>query len=134
MKENGWNLDNIEEENRLVLRGKQCDRSLFDGSTFSNWLVQGWHTSMISTSFWSKGRAALKFGNCNDQGNVTVLIDGTEVGKSKSNGEKTTVSFDFDEGSNLTIHAEGRSVIKLFGLKIKCGNHYLTCIQIYIWL
>ena len=122
MKDNGWDLDNIDEENRLVLRGKQCDRSLLDGSRVSNWLVQTWSTSMISTTFWSKGRAKLKFGNCNDQGDVTVLIDGTEIGKSTSNGEMATVLFNFDEGTNLTIKAEGRSIIKLIGLKIKCGK------------
>ena len=122
MKENGWNLDNIDEENRLVLRGKQCDRSLFDGSRFSNWLVQKWSTSMISTTFWSKGRAKLRFDNCYDQGEVSVLIDGTEVGKSTSNGERANITFNFDEGSKLTIKAEGRAVIKLFSLKIKCGK------------
>ena len=117
MKENGWDLDNIEEERRLVLRGKECNRKLFD-----DWLVQGWETSMISTSFWSKGRATLKFGNCNNLGNVKVLIDGSEVGTSKANGKKSTASFNFDEGSNLTIKAEGQSVIKLFSLKIQCGK------------
>ena len=122
MKENGWNLDNIDVERRLVLRGKECNPKLFDGSRFSNWLVQTWSTSMISTTFWSKGRAKLKFGNCNDQGDVTVLIDGTEVGKSTSNGKTATVSFNFDEGSNFTIKAEGQSIIKLFSLKIKCGK------------
>ena len=117
MKENGWDLDNIDEERRLVLRGKECNRKLFD-----DWLVQGWETSMISTTFWSKGRANLKFGNCNNKGDVTVLIDGTEVGKSTSNGETANVTFNFDEGSKLTIKAEGRAVIKLFSLKIKCGE------------
>ena len=126
MKENGWDLDNIDEERRLVLRGKECNWKLFDGSTFSNWLVQTWSTSMISTTFWSKGRANLKFGNCNDQGDVTVLIDGTEIGKSTSNGKTATVSFNFDEGSNLTIKAEGQSIIKLFSLKIKCGKQKQT--------
>ena len=122
MKENGWVLDNIDEENRLVLRGKQCNLKLLDGSRGSNWLVQTWSTSMISTTFWSKGRATLKFGNCNNLGNVKVLIDGSEVGTSKANGKKSTASFNFDEGSNLTIKAEGRSIIKLFSLKIKCGK------------
>ena len=122
MKENGWNLDNIEEERRLVLRGRECNPKLLDGSRFSNLLVQTFSTSMISTTFWSKGRAKLKFGNCNDQGEVSVLIDGTEIGKSTTFGEETTISFNFDESSNLTITAGGRSVIKLFGLKIECGK------------
>ena len=122
MKENGWELDNIDEQRRLVLRGKECNKELFDGSSFTNWLVQTWSTSMISTTFWSKGRAKLKFDNCNDQGEVSVLIDGTEVGKSTSNGKTATVSFNFDEGSNFTIKAEGQSIIKLFSLKIKCGK------------
>ena len=122
MKENGWDLDNIEKEYRLVLSGQQCNPKFFDGSRFSNWLVQKWSTSMISTTFWSKGRATIKFGNCNKLGEVRVLIDGTEVGKSTSNGKTATVSFNFDEGSNFTIKAEGQSIIKLFSLKIKCGK------------
>ena len=122
MKENGWDLGNIEEEDRLVLRGKRCDLKLLDGSMGSNLLVQAFSTSMISTTFWSKGRAKLKFGNCNDQGEVSVLIDGTEIGKSTTFAKKTTVLFNFDEGSNLTIKAEGRSIIKLFSLKINCGK------------
>ena len=48
MNENGWNLENIEEERRLVLRGKECNLKLLDGSRGSNLLVQGWSTSMIS--------------------------------------------------------------------------------------
>ena len=126
MKENGWDLENIEEERRLVLRGKECNPKFFDGSVFSNWLVQGWETSMISTTFWSKGRATLKFGNCNNLGNVKVLIDGSEVGTSKANGKKSTALFSFDEGSNLTIKAEGQSIIKLYSLKIKCGKQKQT--------
>ena len=106
----------------MVLRGKECNPKLFDGSRFSNLLMQTWSTTMISTTFWSKGRAKLKFGNCNDQGEVSVLIDGTEIGKSTTFAKKTTISFNFDEGSNLTITAGGRSVIKLFSLKIKCGK------------
>ena len=121
MKENGWNLDNIEEERRLVLPGKECNLKLLDGSRESNLLVQSFSTSMISTTFWSKGRAKLKFGNCNNHGEVSVLIDGTEIGKSTTFAKKTTISFNFDEGANLTIKAEGRSIIKLFSLKINCG-------------
>ena len=122
MKENGWDLDHIDEQRRLVLRGKECNLKLLDGSRGSNLLVQAFSTSMISTTFWSKGRAKLKFGNCNDQGEVSVLIDGTEIGKSTTFAEKKTISFNFDEGSNLTITAGGRSVIKLFSLKINCGK------------
>ena len=125
MKENGWDLDNLDQD-RLVLRGQQCNPKLFDGSRFSNWLVQTWSTSMISTTFWSKGRAKLKFDNCYNQGEVSVLIDGTEVGKSTSNGKTATVSFNFDEGTNLTIKAEGQSIIKLYSLKIKCGKQKQT--------
>ena len=122
MKENGWDLDNLDKERRLVLQGKQCDLTLLEHIIKLPWLVQGWLPSMISTTFWSKGKGELQFSNCNNQGEVSVLIDGTEVGKSKPYGEKTTARFNFDEASNLTIKADRLAIVKLFSLKIKCGN------------
>ena len=122
MEDNGWDLKAIDKKTdpRLVLSEETCKRKLEFIEHF-NWVVQGWSNSAISTRFWGRGRAKLTFGNCNNEGEVSVLLDGKEIKKSKPNGEKTTVSFDMKEGSNLTITTDNRSIIKLIRLKLKCG-------------
>ena len=131
MEDSGWDLKSIDKRTRLVLPDETCKEKLMNvandynwlvqGWTDNNWLVQGWTNSAISTTFWGRGRAKLTFGNCNNEGEVSVLLDGKEIKKSKPNGEKTTVSFDMKEGSNLTITTDNRSIIKLIRLKLKCG-------------
>ena len=120
MEDSGWDLKSIDKQTRLVLSEEPCQKKL-DYIKDYNWLVQGWSNSAISTTFWGRGRAKLTFGNCNNEGEVSVLLDGKEIKKSKPNGEKTTVSFDMKEGSNLTITTDNRSIIKLIRLKLKCG-------------
>ena len=121
MEDNGWDLKAIDKQTRLVLAEETCLNKL----NFVNQapeLVQGWSNSAISTTFWNNGRAKLTFGNCNTVGEVTVLLDGKEIKKSKPKGGKTTVSFDIREGSNLTITTDNRAIIKLFDFKLKCGT------------
>ena len=122
MTDNGWDLANIDTKHRLVLPGGECDYNLLLTITKLNWIIQGWLPSMISATFWSKGRVELKFGNCNEVGEVAVFVDGTEVEKSKPNVEVTRAAFNVDEGSNLTIRADNRAIIKLFDINIECGN------------
>ena len=124
MHENGWDLANIKAKYRLVLPGDACNFNLLDAISKHNWFIQGWLSSMISTTFWSKGRVQLRFGNCNEVGEVAVLVDGTEVDKSKPNGKETTASFNVDEGTNLTIVADTRAIIKLFDINIECGEYF----------
>ena len=121
MEDNGWDLKNIDKQTRLVLAEETCENKLNFANKFSE-LVQGWSNSAISTTFWNNGRAKLTFGNCNTVGEVTVLLDGKEIKKSKPKGGKTTVSFDIREGSNLTITTDNLGIIKLIRLKLKCGS------------
>ena len=52
--------------------------------------VENWIPAIISTSFWGSGRVILKFDNCNNEGEVSVPIDGTEIAKKSApvGGEK----------------------------------------------
>ena len=122
MHENGWDLANIQAKYRLVLPGDICNFNLLDAIDKHNWFIQGWLPSMISATFWNKGRVQLMFGNCNQVGEVAVLVDGSEVEKSKPKGRKTKASFNVDKGSNLTILADSGAIIKLFDINIKCGK------------
>ena len=121
MEDNGWDLNAIDTETRLVFQKESCQKK-FDFANGYNELVQGWSNSAISTTFWGNGRAKLTFANCNNVGEVSVLLDGKEIKKSKPNVEKTTVSFTVREGSNLTITTDNRAIIKLIRLKLKCGS------------
>ena len=123
MEANGWDLKAIDKKTdpRLVLSGETCQKKL-DYIKDYNWVVQGWSNSAISTTFWGNGRAKLTFANCNNDGEVSVLLDGKEIKKSKPNVEKTTVSFTVREGSNLTITTDNRAIIKLVRLTLKCGS------------
>ena len=119
MKAAGWNLDMINQD-RLILAGERwCPKF---GEEL-NWMTQAWSQTMISTSFWGDGKVELEFGNCRDQGVVTVLVDDKEIATSKPNGEETTVKFDVTEASNLTIKTDHQSIIRLFDLKLTCGTY-----------
>ena len=124
MKEGGWDLDGIIEKDRLVLPGQSCDATLYRIKDFS-WIVQKWIPSLISTKFWGSGRVNLKFDNCNQQGEVTIVVDGSEIAKSKSVGGETTASFNVEEGSVLEIKADNRAIIRLIDLQIECGKFFL---------
>ena len=124
MKEGGWDLGNIDEKERLVLPRETCDAAL-DRIDKHNWLVQKWIPSMISNTFWGSGRVVLKFDNCNNQGEVSIIVDGTEVAKSKTIGGETTATFNVEEGSVLEIKADNRAIIRLKDLQIECGKYLL---------
>ena len=124
MHENGWDLANIRAKERLVLPGHRCDFDLLKDISENNWYIQGWLPSMISATFWAQGRVHLRFGNCNVNGEVAILVDGTEVGKSLPNGEQTNATFNVDEGSKLIIKADNRAIIKLFDINIDCGKYF----------
>ena len=121
MKEGGWDLKHIHEKERLVLPGQTCVKKLMDIKTFP-WILQKWTPSSISTTFWGNGRAVLTFDNCNNEGEVAVVVDGTEVAKSKSVGGDSTATFNVEEGTVLTIQADSRSIIRITDLQIECGK------------
>ena len=121
MEENGWNLENINKKRRLALNEQSCLNRL-DTIDKHKWMVTQWTTSSISTSFWGEGRALLRFGNCNNEGRVTVLLDGKEIGNSTLNTESTTVTFNVAEGSILTIQTDNLCIIRLFDFKLECGE------------
>ena len=128
MLESGWDLSNIDTENRLTLTDRTCKNTLRSNDEFK-WMVQEWSTSTISTSFWSDGKAILRFGNCNNAGRVFVLLDGTEIANS-THHSPTTVNFNVADGSTLTIKTDNLSIIRLFDLKLECGE--LILFQYYI--
>ena len=121
MKENGWDLDTEMMNYRLVLTDGGCRNVLHTINEYK-WMVQKWSSTALTTSFWDHGRATLMFGNCNYEGQVTILLGGTEIAKSDLGKRRTTVTFNVDERSNLTIKTDDRSVIRLFHLKLDCGK------------
>ena len=126
MFEAGWDLGNVEEGGRLVLPWRTCDKDLHRIKD-DPWIVQQWSPSTISTTFWSNGRATLAFNNCNKEGEVTIVVDGTEIAKSKPVGGETIAAFNVEEGTVLEIKADNRAIIRLHGLDLECGKlFYLT--------
>ena len=121
MKEGGWDLESIKEKERLVLPGQSCFKIFKQINEFP-FFVQRWAPSMISTKFWGSGRVVLKFNNCNNKGEVAILVDGTEIVKSKLVGEDTTAKFNIEEGTVLEIRADNRAIIELIDLQIECGK------------
>ena len=121
MEENGWNLENIKRTRRLALNDQSCMNRL-DKIEKHKWMVTQWSTSSIATSFWDQGKATLEFGNCNNQGRVTVLLDGEVIANSTLNTESTIVAFNVAQGSTLTIQTDDLSIIRLFGMKLDCGK------------
>ena len=125
MNEHGWNLQNILQARRLLLNEQACLNRL-SRIKENPWMVQGWSTSSISTSFWGIGTANLEFGNCNKEGEVSVIIDGTEIAKSKPHGAKTNAKFDVQEGTNLTIKTDNKAIIRLIQLELECGKSSIS--------
>ena len=121
MKEGGWDLEGIIQEDRLVLPGQSCDAKLHRIKEYP-WIVQNWFPAIISTTFWGSGRLNLKFENCNNQGEVSVLVDGTEIANSKPNGEEPKATFNVEEGTVLEVKANNHAIIRIISLKIECGK------------
>ena len=121
MKDGGWDTQKIEEKERLVLPGKTCDRK-FNRIKENNWIATGWTSEEMSTSFWGAGRVELTFANCNKEGEVSVLIDGVEIEKSKPNGQKTTAIFNVEQGTVISIRTDDHSIIRIMDLQIQCGK------------
>ena len=121
MKEHGWDLTAINADTRLVLTQSACEKRLHTLESFK-WMDQQWSTAWISTSFWGVGSATLEFGNCNNAGDVTVLLDDGEIAKSKINVDMSNVTFNVEHGSVLTIRANDKAIIRLFSLELKCGK------------
>ena len=122
MREGGWDLQSIDEKERMILPGQTCDAAL-DRIDKHPWIVQNWIPAMISTNFWERGRVTLKFDNCNKEGEVSVHVDGTEVAKkSTSVGGEKTATFNVEEGTVLEIKADNRAIIRLNDLQIECGK------------
>ena len=81
-----------------------------------------WHTfsggspsCTISYSFVGNGKATLDFGDCEivePCGLVTVYLDGVEKASATCGGSNR-VSFDYNDGSQLTIVETGRGVIQI---------------------
>ena len=126
MEEGGWDLESIIEKERLALPGQTCDK-IFNRIKENPWFVQKWFPTMISTTFWGSGRVTLMFDNCNNQGEVSVLVDGTEIANSRPNGEEPKATFNVEEGTVLEIKADNRAIIRIIGIKIECGKK-LFCI------
>ena len=71
---------------------------------------------------WGTGKATLEFGNCYNEGQVTVLLDDNEIAKSKEGEFKSKVTFDVADGSTLTIKTDNKAIIRLFRLDLECGK------------
>ena len=121
MREGGWDLEGLKKKERLVLPGQNCFKIAKQINEFQ-YFVQRWSPLMISTKFWGSGRVVLEFNNCNNQGEVAILVDGTEIAKSKLVGEDSTASFNVEEGTVLEIKADNRAIINLIDLQIECGK------------
>ena len=84
----------------------------------------------ISATFIGSGRATLDFGNCYNNGLVTVYVNEIEVARaSETYPEITSVqaTFDFTPGDVLRI-SEDFAIIKLNSLHITCSGRYITLI------
>ena len=121
MEESGWNLENIKGKGRLALSQQSCLNHL-DTIDKHKWMITQWSPSSIATSFWGQGKATLEFGNCNNEGRVTVLLDGKVIANSTLNKQSSTVTFNVAQGSILTIQTDDLSIIRLFGMKLDCGK------------
>ena len=121
MKEHGWDVTDIDMDNRLTLTQHACENRQ-DYLKDNGWVVRQWSTSAMTTSFWGTGKATLEFGNCNKEGEVTVLLDDNEIAKSKIGEFKSKVTFNVEDGSTLAIKTDDKAIIRLFRLDLECGK------------
>ena len=121
MKEHGWDVKNMDMDYRLTLTKHACENRL-DFLEKNKWVVEQWSTTAMTTSFWGTGEATLEFGNCYKEGEITILLDDTEIAKSKRGEFKSKVSFNVTDGSILTIKTDDKAIIRLFRLDLECGK------------
>ena len=123
MSKSGWDLEDINEEIRLILPGQNCSH-IIDQINKNKSVVQEWKDKTVSTTFLGFGRADLTFGNCNRLGKVTVLVDDTEINEDRGIGLETMALFNFEKGTVLTIKADSEGIIQLYNLRLTCSKFF----------
>ena len=124
MEEHGWDLKEVDKNNRLMLSQHACNNHL-EFLKNNKWIVEQWSTSVISTSFWGTGKATLQYGNCFNEGEVAIFLDDNEIAKSKRGEYISKVTFNVEEGSTLAIKTDDKAIIRLFRLDLECGKHMI---------
>ena len=123
MSKGGWDLEDINDEIRLIFPGKNCSKTI-DEINKNDSILQEWKSKTMSTTFWEFGRAELTFGNCNRRGKVTVLVNDKEIKEDRGSGLNTVAHFDYEEGTVLTIKADSEGIIQLFNLRLICSKFF----------
>ena len=119
MIENGWRLNFtydgiIRNENYKFVESK-CVGAKWHG--WSDWYDAG----TLSAELNGFGEITLGFGNCWDDGNVNVYLDGILKSTAPAGITRKVTKITFDPGSLLTIKDEdGNSVVMLNSVRFSC--------------
>ena len=76
----------------------------------------------MSVTFVESGSGTLTYGNCWGQDTVDVYFKGEKISSANVNELEQKTSFDFKEKTTLEIRTEGRGILKINELKIKCSG------------
>ena len=127
----GWNFHDITTGPWIGGWSDICDPK--DDTWFgTDWLYKG--NPYISTKLNGKGRAMLVFGNCNQNGDVTLYkrsaVPGApwiELKKIVENFKDESVEFEYEDGDEIKIAADGYATIAFRDFKeLSCseGNKF----------
>ena len=108
----------------ILLLGDGIYTKCGNGQAWFGWKSGNGVGSISTTLTAASGRGQLSFGNCWDNGNVKVYLDGNEISAAGPNTQKV-VEFDFQAGAILMLRDEGQnSVIQFTKFAIlKCSFH-----------
>ena len=111
----------------ILLLGDGIYTKCGNGQAWFGWKSGNGVGSISTTLTAASGRGQLSFGNCWDNGNVKVYLDGNEISAADPNTQKV-VEFDFQPGAILMLRDEGgNSVIQFTKFTIlNCGTFHNT--------
>lgn len=117
MAKKGWvfNIDYHKDDDNFAFT-ENCRH----GKTWYGYKSQGIGTSMAT--FTGSGTAILNYGNCHNEGKVSVSLNGILLDSVDANKRSKLITFDFSPNDVLIIAELGDGIIKLNSLELKCRS------------
>ena len=133
MQNNGWIFENLTDEMSLCMPFKSNVPKVCGGSL--GWY--GWgcgsKKGSISTVLRGSGTAQLHYGNCWNEGEVDVYLNGTKILSSDSDSTQVN-SFDYRDGEKLEITEVDTGIIQIRNITFKCKGNEMNSMIFIIML
>lgn len=114
METNGWVFD---VEYSMNIQNSQFHEQC-GGDKWYGWSHPG--VGSVTMVLVGSGEVTLSYGNCFNQGIVSVLLNDKLISSANANVKTVLASFTFSNGDVLKLTEEPTAIIKLNSIEVKC--------------